>query len=99
MRDFARDYEYATDIRKSRPVPDGERRTFPGIVRPGGRIGTRNYLAVISSVNCSASTSQYVRARFPVEVLRRDYPNVDGIVHMTAITVARAVRKRMGSKP
>lgn len=83
VRDFSREYEFGTDLRSLPAVPPGARRTFPGILRPSGRVGTRNYIAVISSVNCSASTSQYVRARFPLEQLRRDYPNVDGVIAFT----------------
>ena len=64
-------------------LPESERRTFPGFSRPGGRAGTRNYVAVVSSVNCSASVSQYVARRFTPEVLRRDFPGVDGVVAFT----------------
>ena len=39
-------------------------RTFLGYLRPDGRVGTRNYVAVISAVNCSASTSRAVAERF-----------------------------------
>lgn len=83
VRDFAREYEFGTDLRDLPPVGPGEVRTFDGYARPDGRAGTRNYLAVISSVNCSASVSQYVKARFPLEQLRRDFPQVDGIIAFT----------------
>ena len=64
-------------------LPESERRTFAGFARPGGRAGTRNHVAVISSVNCSASVSHYVARRFTPEVLRRDFPGVDGVVAFT----------------
>jgi altronate dehydratase len=64
-------------------LPESERRNFSGYSRPGGRAGTRNFVAVISSVNCSASVSQYVARRFTPEVLRRDFPGVDGVVAFT----------------
>jgi altronate dehydratase len=64
-------------------LPQSERRTFQGFARPGGRAGTRNYVAVISSVNCSASVSQFVARRFTPEALRRDFPGVDGVVAFT----------------
>ena len=81
MRDFARQYEFGTEVRPLAP-PDRPR-SFLGYARADGRVGTRNYLAVISSVNCSASVSQYVKARFPLEELRRDFPNVDGVLAFT----------------
>lgn len=78
---FARDHAIASDIPADpEPVTD---RTFAGYLRPERRAGTRNYLAVVSSVNCSASVSKAVAAHFPREVLARDFPNVDGIVALT----------------
>ncbi len=77
---FSRDYAFATE----HPVPPSvELRTFPGFLRPDGRVGTRNYIAVISTVNCSASTSRYISERFRDETWRRDYPNVDGVFAIT----------------
>ncbi len=80
MKDFTRDYEYCVDARPIDYVPEFDRRTFLGYQRPGGKVGTRNYVAVISSVNCSASVSKYVADRFKTPDFRRDYPNVDGVV-------------------
>ena len=56
--------------------------TFQGIVRAAGRVGTRNYLAVISSVNCSATVCKQIAKAFDGYALR-DYPNVDGVVAIT----------------
>jgi len=60
------------------PVP-----TFLGYARPNGRVGTRNYLGILTTVNCSASTARAVSDRFPDELLRETYPNVDGVVAFT----------------
>ena len=57
-------------------------RTFQGYRRPGGKVGTRNYLAVISTVNCSATVSKYVARRFDQNLLK-DFPNIDGVVAFT----------------
>lgn len=57
-------------------------RTFRGYVRPDGRIGTRNYVAVISTVNCSASVTRQVAARFGPDVLSA-FPGVDGVLPVT----------------
>jgi altronate hydrolase len=83
VRDFARDYEFGTDLRPVPPLAPGAERTFLGFPRPGGRAGTRNYLAVISSVNCSASVSKYVADRFRGPDFARDFPGVDGVVAFT----------------
>ncbi len=81
MRDFGRDYAFCVD---ARPVQlHQQMRHFDGFARPNGRVGTRNYLAVISSVNCSASVSHYVRDRFRTAEFQRDFPNVDGVIAFT----------------
>ena len=83
MRDFNREYEFSTEVPPVDFHPPDKMRHFQGYSRPGGKVGTRNYLAVISSVNCSASVSQYVKNHFPLERLRREFPNVDGVVAFT----------------
>src|SRR5204862_141878 len=83
MKDFARDYAFCADARPIELYPEEKMRFFQGYARPGGRVGTRNYIAVISSVNCSASVSNYVRDRFKTEDFRRDFPNVDGVIAFT----------------
>jgi altronate hydrolase len=83
MKDFGRDYQFCTEVRPVAYHPSERMRSFPGYARPGGSVGTRNYIAVISSVNCSASVSKYVRDRFRPEELRRDYPNVSGVIAFT----------------
>ena len=78
---FARDYAFASE-RPEAPAP-GALRTFRGYLRPDGRVGTRNYVAVISTVNCSASTSRYIAERFRGDAWRGDFPNVDGVFAVT----------------
>ncbi len=77
---FERDYAYATE---RPPVPVVEPRTFQGYLRPDGRVGTRNYVAVVSTVNCSASTSRYIAERFRGNSWKNDFPNVDGVFAIT----------------
>jgi altronate hydrolase len=78
---FERDYAFATE--KPAPAAPGLPRTFRGYMRPDGRVGTRNYIAVISTVNCSASTSRYVADRFRDNLWRAEFPNVDGVFAIT----------------
>jgi altronate hydrolase len=66
-----------------RPAPTAlSAATFEGIVRADGRVGTRNYLAVISSVNCSATVCRQIAKAFDGDALRA-YSNVDGVVAIT----------------
>jgi len=83
MRDFGREYAFCADARPVVSYPADQQRTFAGYRRPGGRVGTRNYVAVISSVNCSASVSHYVRDRFRTPDFARDFPEVDGVIAFT----------------
>jgi altronate hydrolase len=82
-KDFGRDYQFCADAQPVAFYPPEQMRYFQGYARPGGRAATRNYIAVISSVNCSASVSHYVRDRFRTDDFKRDFPNVDGVVAFT----------------
>src|SRR5437588_237335 len=79
---FERDYAFCRDCPPPPPAP-AEKRTFMGYDRGDGRYGTRNYVAIISTVNCSASTSKYISERFRATDLLRQFPNVDGVVAIT----------------
>ncbi|MEL6885407.1 MAG: altronate dehydratase family protein [Pseudomonadota bacterium] len=70
------DYEFSTNLRPVAPV-SGD--TFLGYRRENGAVGTRNYIAIVTSVNCSATAARMIAAQFTPEVLA-DYPNVDGVV-------------------
>src|SRR5262249_29519430 len=56
---------------------------FLGYDRGDGRYGTRNYVAIISTVNCSASTSKYISDKIRASGILSRYPNVDGVVAIT----------------
>jgi altronate hydrolase len=75
--------EFEKDYAKSQHVPPDPRpitdRTFLGYKRASGNAGTRNYIAVISTVNCSASVCKFIADRFDKSALK-DYPNIDGVV-------------------
>jgi altronate hydrolase len=79
--DFERDYAFCRDC--PAPPPKAEPRYWMGYDRGDGRHGTRNYIAIISTVNCSASTSKYISERFRQTDLLTKYPNVDGVVAIT----------------
>ncbi len=60
--------------------------TFDGIVRPDGRVATRNYIGVLTSVNCSATAARAIADHFRREIhpeALADFPNVDGVVALT----------------
>jgi altronate hydrolase len=70
-------HEFCTGVPPA-PTPITDR-TFLGYRRPDGRAATRNYIGIISTVNCSATSSKWIAERFDAEVLSQ-YPNIDGVV-------------------
>ncbi len=90
FRNTSVDYDYATDLRPVIPVAEADRDTFMGYRRADGRVGTRNYIAIITSVNCSATAARKIAEAFGPEELAQ-YPAVDGIaafVHGTGCGMA-----------
>jgi len=81
MGDFERDYAFCADARPTDFVPEAARATFMGYRRPDGRAATRNYIGIVTTVNCSAATSRMIAAR--VAPLLANYPNIDGVVPLT----------------
>src|SRR5438067_3063398 len=82
VRPLRLEYDFSTEAQLLPELPEAERRTFLGYRRADGRVATRNYLAVVSTVNCSASVSRYVAERFRGEALKA-YQDVDGVVALT----------------
>ncbi|TCK36803.1 altronate hydrolase [Paraburkholderia sp. BL8N3] len=79
FREFDRDYAFGADYRAVDMLPPAERATFQGIVRSNGEVATRNYIGVLSTVNCSATVVHRIAEWFTPERLA-DYPNIDGVV-------------------
>ncbi|MDB5786235.1 UxaA family hydrolase [Caballeronia mineralivorans] len=79
FREFDRDYAFGAEYQPVEMVPEAERATFQGIVRDNGEVATRNYIGVLSTVNCSATVVHKIAEWFTPERLA-DYPNVDGVV-------------------
>lgn len=77
--EFERDYAFGEGAEKTAYVDAADRATFQGYVRDNGRIGTRNYVGVLASVNCSNSVTQMIAQAFGDDVLA-NFPNVDGVV-------------------
>ncbi|MFN9744100.1 MAG: UxaA family hydrolase [Betaproteobacteria bacterium] len=82
--DFARRHEPGAGARPTAFV--GEPATFDGIVRADGRVATRNYIGVLTSVNCSATAARAIADHFRRDIRPEslaDFPHVDGVVALT----------------
>src|SRR5258706_599592 len=83
MGDFAKDYAFGVDVT---PTPNFDLpAAFDGIRRPDGRVATRNYIGILTSVNCSAHVAGMVADVFKKNPFTgdnplADFPNVDGVV-------------------
>ena len=81
--DFARDYAFCADVK---PNPERQHAEFMGYKRPNGRVATRNYIGILSSVNCSATVARAIADHFS-RTLHPDalagFDNVDGVVALT----------------
>jgi altronate hydrolase len=82
-REFDRNYEYCVEATEEPVLPLAERATFQGYVRSDGRVGTRNYLGVLSTVNCSATAVKRIVSRLRESGVLSGYGNIDGVVPLT----------------
>lgn len=86
MGDFTRDYAWGVDVKPTQYF--AEQATFMGIRRPDGRVATRNYIGILTSVNCSAHVADLVAGAFKKNPITgydplAEFPNVDGVVALT----------------
>src|SRR3569833_2060794 len=72
-----RDYEFEVDARDPAPIGGV---TFQGFRRANGRVGTRNYLGILTSVNCSATVARLIAREVEKRGLLDVYPEVDGVI-------------------
>ncbi|HLH34907.1 MAG TPA: altronate dehydratase family protein [Alloacidobacterium sp.] len=74
---------FCVDAAPPQLFPETDRATFLGYKRSDGRVGTRNYLAILSSVNCSATVSHAIARHFNSSGELDAFPNVDGVAAFT----------------
>ncbi|MGZ5181781.1 MAG: UxaA family hydrolase [Ramlibacter sp.] len=86
MGSFDRDAAAVAGIDARPTQPAAQPATFMGIVRADGRVATRNYIGVLTSVNCSATVARAIADHFRRDIRPEalaDYPHVDGVVALT----------------
>lgn len=74
------DYGFCENVIPVEYVPEDQRRTFMGYRRADGRVGTRNFVALLASVNCSSTAVRRVADHFRDNPVLDQFPNVDGVV-------------------
>jgi len=83
---FDRDYAFAEDAREEEILPVEQRATFEGFRRAGGRVGTRNYIGIITSVNCSATVARFIAEAVNRSDMLKDHPTIDGVIPLVHST-------------
>jgi altronate hydrolase len=85
LAEFYHDPAFGADVKPVNSLPVDQQARFMGFVRPDGRVGTRNFIGLFSSVNCSATVIHKIAAYFTPERLA-PYPNIDGVVAFAQTT-------------
>ena len=80
MGELAHDYAYAQAAKIETVLPESERATFQGYRRKNGKVGTRNYIGIMTSVNCSATVATLIAKEMSKPGMLDDFPNIDGVV-------------------
>ena len=83
FKEFDRNYK----VSEKKLILDEKSDTFfKGILRDNGQIATRNYIGIVSTVNCSATVTKMIVEKIKYSNILNDYPNIDGIVPITHST-------------
>jgi altronate hydrolase len=77
--DVDKDYAYARDYVPTQILPEQDRAQFMGIRRANGRVGTRNYIGLFVTVNCSATVARKIGNYFDEERMEA-WEHVDGVI-------------------
>ena len=89
FKEFGREHQYCSKYLPTRFVNSSSERTFAGFKRIDGRVGTRNFIAVVSTVNCSATVVHEIASYFTPDKMT-NYPNVEGVAafsHSTGLSL------------
>ena len=82
FQEYDRDYAYARNYQATPILPIDQQAQFMGYVRSDGQVGTRNFIGILSTVNCSATVVHKVAEAFTAERLS-EFPNIDGVVGLS----------------
>ncbi|WP_045856300.1 UxaA family hydrolase [Teredinibacter purpureus] len=78
-----KDYGFCRNAHATNLLPLSQQRSFHGFRRSNGRAGTRNYVGILTTVNCSATVAKQIAAHFASDQIMAEWPNVDGVVALT----------------
>lgn len=77
MGPHSSDYAIGSEYTPLPPLPP---RSFMGYHRADGSVGTRNYLGILTSVNCSGSVARFIAEAAEKDPVLGSMPGIDGVV-------------------
>lgn len=80
VENMERDYDFCSEAKRFVPDLSQADRTFQGYKRASGKVGTRNYIGILTSVNCSATVAKLIADTVKESGILKHYPHVDGVV-------------------
>jgi altronate hydrolase len=80
MGELSHDYAFAEGATPVDVLPLEKQATFQGFRRANGKVGTRNYIGIMTSVNCSATVAGFIAEEINRSGILKDYKNIDGVV-------------------
>ncbi len=83
MGEAEKDYGFCRHARPTDFVPENQRASFQGYRRANGKVGTRNYIGILTTVNCSATVAKAIAQHFTCSGELKNYPHIDGVVAFT----------------
>lgn len=83
MGEADKDYGFCSKAIATEFVPEAARASFRGYKRAHGKVGTRNYIGILTTVNCSATVARAIAQHFTFSGELGNYPNIDGVVALT----------------
>jgi altronate hydrolase len=83
MGQLSHDYGFSEAARQEVVLPEQDRATFQGFRRKNGKVGTRNYIGIMTSVNCSATVASHIAKEVERSGILANYPHIDGVVALT----------------
>jgi altronate hydrolase len=83
MGELSHDYAFSQEANPIVLLPEAQRAEFQGFRRKNGKVGTRNYIGIMTSVNCSATVASFIAQEINRSGVLKDFPNIDGVVALT----------------
>lgn len=75
-----KDFGFCSNASQTQFVKPEQQAKFLGYHRANNKVGTRNYLAIVTTVNCSATVAKAIAAHFQYSGVMAKYPQVDGVI-------------------